>query len=438
MTRVPLLMPIMLLTSCTSPRAAPAPLPEPNAGASAELMAIQERNREGAIQTRRFSHADLWGALRPLVESSPTLSMHEIGRSAEGRALYAVRYGEGPTRVLLWSQMHGDESTATMALADLFRFFAREPDHPIARRIATALSIEAIPMLNPDGAERFQRRNVYGIDVNRDARELSTPEARALKSAQERFRPAFGFNLHDQNTRTTVGGSTRTAAIALLAPPFDASRSNNPVRDRARRVAAVVRLAVEPLVGEHIAKYSDTFNPRAFGDLMQQWGVSTVLIESGGLPQDPEKQHLRAVTFVAILGALDAIATGAYAGADPLAYESLPRNGPPINDLLLLGGRVVFGDLDPVRADVSVNYGDPLARTDGEIMEVGDLSGVAARDTLDISGLFLHPAAGALSRSGSGPALVPGAPADFTVRTGADALSSAVWVLSEGVVREVR
>ena len=27
----------------------------------------------------------------------------------------------------MWSQMHGDESTATMALADLFRFLGVEP-----------------------------------------------------------------------------------------------------------------------------------------------------------------------------------------------------------------------------------------------------------------------------------------------------------------------
>jgi hypothetical protein len=39
----------------------------------------------------------------------------------------AVTHGHGPTTVLLWSQMHGDESTATMALADIFAFLGREP-----------------------------------------------------------------------------------------------------------------------------------------------------------------------------------------------------------------------------------------------------------------------------------------------------------------------
>lgn len=427
-----------LLASCMSTRSATAPLPAASGAAADELIRLQARHREELLRTRRFSHAELWGAVGPLVDGSPVLDRNEVGRSAEGRPIYAVRYGDGPTRVLLWSQMHGDESTATMALADIFRFFATEPEHPISRRIAEQLSIEAIPMLNPDGAERFQRRNVYGVDVNRDARALATPEAQTLKSAQERFRPDYGFNLHDQNVRTTVGESTRTAAIALLAPPFDASRSDNPVRTRAKRVAAVVRQSVEPLVGEHIAKYDDTFNPRAFGDLMQQWGVSTVLIESGGWRDDPEKQFLRAVTFVGILSALDAIATGEHRSADPLAYESLPRNGRPVNDLLVLGGRLVLGLLEPVRVDLSVDYADPLARSGGKIVEVGDLSGVRARDTLDFSGLFLHPAPEALVRSGGGPVLAPGASASFTVRTDRDPRSPPVWVLAEGVVRSVR
>jgi hypothetical protein len=60
-------------------------------------------------------------------------------------------------------------------------------------------------MLNPDGAELFQRENAAGMDVNRDGRQLSTPEARALKGLRDRLSPDFGFNLQDQNARTRVG-----------------------------------------------------------------------------------------------------------------------------------------------------------------------------------------------------------------------------------------
>lgn len=426
-------LPLLLLSACAPAARSGAP-PEVDSGAQ-ELLRLQERHRVEEIDSRRFSHAELWGALEPLIDASPALRSEEIGRSAEGRPIRAVSFGEGPTRVLLWSQMHGDESTATMALADLLHLLAREPDHPLARLIGERLQVTMVPMLNPDGAERFQRRNAYGIDINRDARVLSTPEARALKGVRDRLEPEFGFNLHDQNVRTRVGTTDRTAAIALLAPPFDATRGDNVVRARAKRVAAVVRNSIEPLVGGHIARYDDTFNPRAFGDLMQQWGTSTVLIESGGWKDDPEKQYLRAVNFVAVLSALRAIAEGSYAAADPLAYESLPENGPSVSDLLIRGGQIVVPGLAPLRADLAVNFADPLLRVEGRITDVGDLREVDARDTLEVEGLFLHPQAEALRTHAGRPTLGPGAPASFVVRRSEDPASEMVSVVEDGVVR---
>jgi hypothetical protein len=426
-------LPLLLLVAACAPGTRPGALPGaalPDAEAAArELAALQARHRVEALSRRRFTHRELWDAVGPLVDRAPGLDREEVGRSAEGRPIYAVRYGTGPVRVLLWSQMHGNEPTATLALADLFRFLAKAAEHPRARRLAERLTLVAVPMLNPDGAERFQRRNAQGIDVNRDARALATPEARALREVHRALRPHFGFNLHDQDVRTRVGRSDRLVAIALLAPPFDAQGTDDEVRERAKRVAAVVRRAVDPLVGGHVARYDDTFNPRAFGDLVQGWGTSTVLIESGGWRDDPEKQHLRAVNFVALLSALDAIATGAYAAADPDGYEALPRNGDRATDLVVRGGRVVIPGMEPYRADVAVEYADALSREGGRIVEVGDLAGLVARDTVDATGLFLHPAPGV------GPA--PGAPAAFTLRRGPGAGSPAVWVMEGSAPRRV-
>lgn len=425
-------LPLVSCVHATPGRTLPA-----DAAATSELTQLHDRYRVAAITTREFTHTDLWGALGPLVDAPGGPERQEIGRSAEGRPIYTVRYGSGGTRVLLWSQMHGNESTATMALADLFRFLAEAPDHPRARRIAERLSIEAVPMLNPDGAERFQRRNAMGIDVNRDARALVTPEAQILRAVHQRFRPDFGFNLHDQDVRTRVGGSNRLAAIALLAPPFNAAREDNPVRMRAKRVAAVLRQAAEPLVPEHIARYGDGFNPRAFGDLMQSWGTSTVLIESGGWRDDPEKQYLRRVNFVALLTALDAIATGAYASADPALYETLPENGPPVNDLLVRGPTIMVPGLAPYRADLVVQFADALEHRGGRIVDVGDLAASAARDTIDAAGLFLHPGPAALGPPGT--ALLVDSPASFVLRAAADPASPAVWTVdADGYRRNQR
>jgi len=314
--------------------------------------------------------------------------------------------------VLLWSQMHGNESTASMALADIVRFFHERPEHPLAQRVARGSTVHMIPMLNPDGAERFRRRNAQGIDVNRDARRLKTPEGRILKAVRDELVPDFGFNLHDQGAAVRVGDSDRGVAIALLAPAFNEARDVDDKRRRAMQVASLLMDAMDPLVGDHIAKYDDTFNPRAFGDLMGAWGASTVLIESGGWADDPQKQHLRKTNFVGILMALDGIATGRYAEFDPADYESLEYNGRRVPDLLITGGTIAVPGLPPLEADILLDYDRPLMREAGVITDIGDMGETQAQDTLRVDGLFLIPTPDALDEDGG---LDVGAPALFIV-----------------------
>ncbi len=388
-------------------------------------LRIAERYRVGAISQRRFTHAQFWEAVAPSLASNAFRS-ETIGRSMLGREIRAVTFGTGPVTVLLWSQMHGDEATATMALADIFRFLAEAEDDPVRERLRRALTIVFVPMLNPDGAELFQRENAAGVDVNRDGRRRATPEAQALKAIRDRVEPQFAFNLHDQSARTRVGRTGDQAAIALLAPAYDAERSYNDVRRRARLVAADIATTLEPELRGRLAKYDDTFNPRAFGDLMQTWGASTVLIESGALPGDPQKQRLRALHVPAILGALDAIASRRYEAADPAAYDSLPFNTGGASDLLVHGAQLVLPGSPPLRVDVAVNYEDAVAREDGRIREIGDLEGAVAIDTLDATGLFLHPRPEALERRGRDAWLRIGAPAALDLRRGAEASSELV------------
>src|SRR5690606_8016773 len=114
---------------------------------------------------------------------------------------------------------------------------------------------------------------------------------------RERVRPAFGFNLHDQQVGYRVGGSTRGTAVALLAPAFNEAREVDATRGRAIELAVAVRAVLEPYIGGHIAQWDDTYNPRAFGDLTAGAGVSTLLIESGGIEGDLHKQQLRKLNF---------------------------------------------------------------------------------------------------------------------------------------------
>jgi hypothetical protein len=388
-------------------------------------LRVADEYRVAAIISRRFTQEAYWQAIAPSV-SSGALRSEEIGRSLQGRIIRSVTFGTGRTTVLLWSQMHGDEATATMALADIFRFLAEATTDPLRERLRERLTIVFVPMLNPDGAELFQRENAAGIDINRDARQLATPEGRALKSLRDRARPDFGFNLHDQGARVLAGPGGKQVGIALLAPPYSNDRGYNDVRSRARLVAAVIAQTLGGEIPGRIARYDDTFNPRAFGDLMQQWGTSTVLIESGALPDDPEKQRLRALNVAGVLAALDAIATGDYTRADPGAYEALPGNRGGASDILVRGGHLVLPGMTPLRADLALIYDDALAQTGLHVRDVGDLREAVAMDTIDASGLFLHPQQSALVPRNGAVWLRIGAPAMIEIRRGAEATSELV------------
>ena len=172
-----------------------------------------------------------------------------------------------------------------------------------------------------------------------------------------------------------------------------------------------------------MARYDDAFSPRAFGDNMQAWGTSTVLIESGIFPDDPQKQELRRLNVVALLSAFDAIAHGRYDDEDTAAYDTLPMNREVDYSLLVRGGDLVLGGATPIRADIAIQYDDSAARTGPRYGEIGDLEGVVALDTLDASGLFIH------AEPGEGGAVRRGAPIAITVRQGPDPESELAWAL---------
>lgn len=360
---------------------------------SADLLAIADEYRVPGLEDRRFTHDEYWDAVDVALEADTEnrVRVDRLGVSVEGRAINAVTLGHGPVSVLLWSQMHGDESAASMSLADIVHWWAasREED-TLRRQLAERLTITMIPMLNPDGAERFIRHDALGVDVNRDARRLATPEGRILKAARDSLDADYGFNLHDQGSRT-AGPDGELVGIALLAPAADEERSWGPVRQRARRLSGVIAAVLQPEIPGRIARYDDTFTPRAFGDNMQRWGTSTVLIESGALPNDPQKQELRRLNVLAILAALQSMADGSLETASTAPYDELPMNLGITNDLIISGGQLVWPDGSTYPVDIAIVDTDPVAQSGPTYGEIGDLSEVRALKRLDLTGLYLHP-----------------------------------------------
>jgi Predicted carboxypeptidase len=104
----------------------------------------------------------------------------KIGTSEENRPIYSFKIGTGSKKILLWSQMHGNESTGTKAMFDLFNTFSSTTKE--LQNILNTCTLIFIPMLNPDGAEVFTRVNANNIDLNRDAVDKKAKESQIFKT----------------------------------------------------------------------------------------------------------------------------------------------------------------------------------------------------------------------------------------------------------------
>ena len=299
-----------------------------------ELYNSYEDFKEESIEKRRFTQTKI----QPLIDDlnqKENFKVTKVGESIEGRPLQLISVGEGDVDVFLWSQMHGDESTATMAIFDILNFLDSEAFLEEKEEMLKNVKLHFLPMLNPDGAARFQRRNLLGVDINRDALRLQSPESKALKNVRDSLDADFGFNLHDQSTYYNAERTPKPATISYLAPAYNYEKSINEVRGAAMQVIVQMNNILQEYAPGQVGRYNDDFEPRAFGDNIQKWGTSTILIESGGYPNDPEKQEIRKLNFVSILAAIFSIADEDYKNAEISKYEEIPNNDRKLFDLKL-------------------------------------------------------------------------------------------------------
>lgn len=358
-----------------------------------QLFETYNSYKETSLDKRRIKHHQL----QPLLanyRTNPQFTVKVVGRSIEGRDLSLVSIGQGKTNVFLWSQMHGNEPTATQGIFDIFNFLASDDFKEEKQEILSSLTLHFLPMLNPDGAERFQRRNMLGVDINRDALRLQSPESQTLKRVRDSLNADFGFNLHDQSTYYNAERTEKPATLSYLAPAYNYEKDINEKRGNAMKVIVFMNTIIQKYAPGQVGRYNDDFEPRAFGDNIQKWGTSTILIESGGYKNDVEKQEIRKLNYVSILSAIYTIAKGNYVDIPMEDYEKIPENDRKLFDLKItnatyeINGRPYILDLGMNRLEVAIENSDDFWYS-SRIIDQGDLSTYYGYETFDASGYTL-------------------------------------------------
>jgi hypothetical protein len=316
------------------------------------------------------------------------LNWQILGNSYQDRPISMVQIGTGPIKVLLWSQMHGDEPTATAAMFDVLNFL--ESQEELAQEIKKHLSIYFIAVVNPDGQEIHTRRNAQQIDINRDYLALQSPEANILKDAFIKINPDFAFNLHSQGTlyRTT---NQEEVAIALLAPAADKQLSQTWERDQAMKVIVEINHLLQRIIPQKVARFKDEYEPRAFGDNFQKH-CPTILVEAGYIAQDADRSYIRELYFYALLTAFQSILSKSYQEIDLLNYFMIPLQTQSgltikIENLEPNPGKPYTIDLG-LTALKSFNPDFRTFETAYQLTEIGDLHLQSASETINAKDLL--------------------------------------------------
>ena len=266
------------------------------------------------------------------------------GFSVQGRPIYKCQMGRGETKILMWSQMHGNESTTTKGLIDFINSLQSGSDW--ANQILSEYTFVVFPMLNPDGAEVYTRVNANEIDLNRDFQELTQPESKLLMDCHNAFKPDYCYNLHDQRTVFGVGLTGMPATMSFLAPSYNEEKEYNDSRIKA--VFAIMKMvkSLQHFIPGQISRFDDSFNSNCVGDQFQSLGTPTVLIEAGHYPNDYEREETRKYVFIALLSVFYSSSENVVVDCVLSDYLNIPQNIPNYYDIVYKNVRVNYDNSD--------------------------------------------------------------------------------------------
>tara|TARA_B100001057_G_scaffold401185_1_gene412613 strand:- start:898 stop:2001 length:1104 start_codon:yes stop_codon:yes gene_type:complete len=308
-----------------------------------------------------------------------------IGKSVNKLPIYYLKLGTGPVKILIWSQMHGNETTSTRALIDLITFLDTYGVDYLKK-----ISLHIIPVLNPDGAFDYTRNNFNGIDLNRDAILLSQPESIVLNNLFRSVKPHFCFNLHDQRSIYSVSNSKKSSVLSFLSPSADEMKNETNSRIKSMKIISLVYTKLNQLIKGHISRYKDDFNPNCVGDTFQALGTPTILFESGQYGIDYTRENTRKYMCISLITAIKSIINKNYESNDHLGYYSIPQNDELFFDILIRNIKI-SKENNSKRVDIGIFYNEKLEKKSKKILfnpmisKIGNLNLMNGHKELDFS-----------------------------------------------------
>jgi hypothetical protein len=321
----------------------------------------------------------------------------EEGTSVLGNSIYSITIGSGKTKVLMWSQMHGNEATTTKGFFDFLNFLVSK--EPLAKAILCKYTIKCIPIVNPDGAAVYTRVNANAVDLNRDAFETSQPESKLLRKLLLEFQPDLAYNLHDQRTIFGTEGFKLPATISFLAPAYNESRDFNETRLKAVKIINAMNLELQKHIPNQVGRFDDSFNINCIGDYTTSIGIPTILFEAGHYPMDYQREEVRKMVFIALLSSFLERNNSEVTNELEL-YMNIPQNSKCFFDFIYRNVKIISNTEEKI-ITFAAQFDEKLENNqivfDAKIVQVEDLDTVKGHFEFDAQQMVFS------SESGSFP-----------------------------------
>ena len=307
------------------------------------LIALFNKNKERSISGRYVTLVEIEPLLNKLNSNN---ELKVIGKSVLDKPIYSYQIGTGKTKVFLWSQMHGNESTTTKALFDLLNYL--KSDETLANHLLTNFTFLCIPMLNPDGAALYTRSNANDVDLNRDSQVLTQPESKFLRATFDAFKPDFCFNLHDQRTIFGVADTGKPATLSFLAPSFNENRDVNESRMKSIDLIAAINEKLQCYLPNQIGRFDDSFNINCIGDTFQYLGVPTLLFEAGHFQDDYQREETRKFVFMALMSSFSVLYENVIVVNGIGKYLNIPQNKVVFYDFIYKNIKISYDGIEKI------------------------------------------------------------------------------------------
>ena len=294
----------------------------------------------------------------PLEKHTKNFDITVIGKSVLSEDIHFIKIGSGEKRILMWSQMHGNESTTTKAVFDLLNVLG-DSDDKVVENLLQACTIGIIPMLNPDGSRAYTRLNANKIDLNRDAQNLQQPESKVLRACFDNFKPDFCFNLHGQRTIFSAGSNNSPATVSFLSPAQDEVCSVTETRKKAMDIIVKMNEKLQKHIPNQVGIYDDAFNIHCVGDTFQTLNVPTILFEAGHFPDDYEREKVRGLIFESLWVGLIEIAFSEIQQLNDAEYFKIPQNDKLFYDIIIRNAKLRREGTEQI-LDIAVQYEERL------------------------------------------------------------------------------